>query len=110
MNLISKVLLNQEYRKSFEEELAQASQMLKDRAKVFLEEAEKIGLKTLPFSCGFFITIPCSHPEQSYQGLVKRKIHVIPLDSTLRITIAAISLEECRRLPKEIYTVLNNCE
>lgn len=110
MNLISKVLLNQEYRQSFEKELTEASQMLQNRARTFLEEAEKIGLKTLPFSCGFFITIPCSHPEQIYQKLVQRKIHVIPLESTLRVTIAAISLEECKRLPKEIHNVLNNCE
>ncbi|MDE7161202.1 MAG: aminotransferase class I/II-fold pyridoxal phosphate-dependent enzyme, partial [Anaeroplasmataceae bacterium] len=107
MNLVSKVLTNPKYLKDFEKELESASQMLIRRANAFLESAKDVDLKTLPFSCGFFITIPCSHPEAVYQKLVERDIHIIPLDGVLRVTIAAITEEECKRLPCEIKSVMN---
>lgn len=106
MNIISKVFLNEEYKKSFEEELEESRQMLVARANAFLEEAKKVGLKTLPFDCGFFITIPCSNPEAAYTKLVEKKIHIIPLGNVLRVTLAAIPLEDCKRLPAIIKSVL----
>ena len=108
MHLVSKVLLTETYRKQFEIELKQASNMLTSRANAFLEESKRVGLKTLPFMCGFFITIPCQNPEEVYRKLVERKIHIIPLDNVLRVTIAAISLEECKRLPREIKMATDN--
>lgn len=111
MNLITKVLTNPNYLNEFEKELKAASQQLSRRASLFLESAKKAGLKTLPFSCGFFITIPCDHPEEVYQKLVEEKdIHIIPLDHILRVTIAAITEEECKRLPSEIKLAMNFCE
>lgn len=107
MHLVSKVLLDTVYCHKFEEELKIASNMLTKRANVFLEESKKVGLETLPFVCGFFITIPCENPEDVYKKLVERKIHIIPLDKVLRVTIAAISLEDCRRLPKEIKKAID---
>ena len=108
MHLVSKVLLTEEYRKQFELELKQASAMLTTRANIFLEESKKVGLKTLPFMCGFFITIPCHNPDAVYKKLVERKIHVIPLNNVLRVTIAAISKEECLKLPKEIKMAIDS--
>ncbi|MDE6047398.1 MAG: aminotransferase class I/II-fold pyridoxal phosphate-dependent enzyme, partial [Anaeroplasmataceae bacterium] len=107
MHLVSKVLLTEEYCKKFEIELKQASNMLTARANAFLEESKKVGLQTLPFMCGFFITVPCKNPDAVYKRLVERKIHVIPLENVLRVTIAAISLEECKRLPKEIKKAID---
>ena len=107
MHLVSKVLLTEEYRNQFEKELKQASGMLTSRANAFLEESKKVGLEVLPFMCGFFITVPCKNPDTVYQRLVEKKIHVIPLENVLRITIAAISLEECKRLPKEIKLAID---
>lgn len=106
MNIIAKVFLNDEYKESFEEELETSRQMLVARANAFLEEAKNVGLETLPFECGFFVTIPCSNPEEAYKKLVEKKIHIIPLGNVLRVTLAAIPLEDCRRLPAIIKSVL----
>ena len=108
MNLISKVVLNDEFRKSFEEELETSRNMLRDRAFAFIEESKKVGLKTLPFECGFFITIPCDNPTKAYEYLVNKKIHIIPMGNVLRVTISAISLRECKMLPKFIKEAIDN--
>ena len=102
MNICIKALTDEEYKKSFEDELKEASKTLIERANIFLEEAKKVNLKTLPFECGFFITIPCSNPNLVYEKLVKKKVHIIPMGNVVRVTISAISKEECKKLPKLI--------
>lgn len=106
MNIITKVFLNEQYRSVFENELLESSLMLTKRANIFLEECKKVNLETLPFTCGFFITIPCDKPMEVYKRLVEKKIHVIPLDNCLRVTIAAISLNDCAVLPELIKNEL----
>ena len=106
INIISKVFLNEEYKKSFEEELEASRIMLVNRANAFLEESKKVGLETLPFECRFFVTIPCDNPEEAYKKLVEKKIHIIPLGNVLRVTLAAIPLEDCKKLPAIIKSVL----
>ena len=108
MSIISKVVLNDEYRKSFEEELEESRALLAKRAKTFIEESNKVGLKTLPFECGFFITIPCDNATKAYEYLVNKKIHIIPMGNVLRVTLAAISVKECKMLPKFIKEALDN--
>lgn len=105
-NLISKIMLDNDMLESFKLELNKSRETLLARANTFLEECQRVGLKTLPFKCGFFITIPCDNPDKTYERLVERKIHCIPMGNVIRVTISAISLEECRMLPKQIKECL----
>ena len=105
-NLISKIMLDNDMLESFKLELNKSRETLLARANTFLEECQRVGLKTLPFKCGFFITIPCDNPDKTYERLVERKIHCIPMGNVIRVTISAISLEECRILPKQIKECL----
>jgi aromatic-amino-acid transaminase len=100
MNLITKIL-NEDHEK-FEKELNERKKVLTNRANTFIKECEKVDLLTLPFTCGFFITIPCNNPLKTYENLVKRDVHIIPLDNCIRITIASISLDECKKIPSII--------
>ncbi len=102
MNIVTKVLTDKELRTKFEEELELSRNTLIDRANAFIIESKKAGLETLPFDCGFFITIPCSNPNKAYEYLVNKKVHIIPMDDVLRVTLSAITLDECKILPKLI--------
>ena len=108
MNLITKIINTPELKKSFEDELINSSKTLTLRANTFLEESNKCGLKTLPFDCGFFVTIPCDNPEAVYEYLVKRKVHIIPMGKVVRVTISAIPVDVCKRLPKLIKEAIDN--
>ena len=108
MNLVIKVFTDEALRKSFEEELELSRNTLIKRANIFLAESKKCGLKTLPFDCGFFVTIPCDNPEKVYDYLVKKKIHIIPMGKVVRVTISAIPLRDCERLPKLIKEAIDN--
>ena len=102
MNIVTKVLTDPVLRGRFEEELELSRKTLINRANAFIEESKNVGLKTLPFDCGFFITIPCSNPNKAYEYLVNKKVHIIPMDDVLRVTLSAITLDECKMLPKLI--------
>ena len=103
---MAKIILDDELRNSFKSELESARLTLISRAKAFIEEADKVGLKYLPFDCGFFITIPCDDPDAVYNRLVEKKVHLIPMGNIIRATLSSISLEECKRLPKIIKECL----
>ena len=106
-NIVVKCFTDEAYKKSFEDELKEASNTLVKRAEAFLNESNKVGLKTLPFECGFFITIPCLNPDLVYERLVKKKVHIIPMGNVIRVTISAITMEECIKLPKLIKEAID---
>ena len=107
MNLVSKIILDDELRKSFESELEASRSILIERANIFIEESNKYNLETLPFNCGFFITIPCDNPTRVYDILVSRGVHIIPMNGVVRVTLSAITKKECRMLPKLIKEAIN---
>lgn len=104
MNIITKVL--NERNEEYTSQLLKAKQQLSLRATTFINSCKEINLKTLPFVCGFFITIPCLNPLEAYEELVKRNVHIIPLDNCIRVAIASITLNECKKLPQIIKEVI----
>lgn len=109
-NLLAKIVSNDELRNDFERELKEAQDMLIERANIFLKASSEVSLKTLPFSCGFFVTIPCEKPEEAYDYLVKKNIHIIPMGKVLRVAICSVSKEECMALPKAIKEALDKTQ
>lgn len=102
MNLVAKIILDKEMREEFERELEISRNTLVTRANTFLQACKEVNLETIPFNCGFFVTIPCKNPEEVYKRLVEKKIHIIPMGNVLRVTLSAISIKDCAYLPKII--------
>ena len=80
--------------------------MLLSRGKAFEEEAVKCGLETVPFSAGFFVTIPCKDPDGLCEKLNEKNVFLIPFDGGVRVSIAASSEDKCRRLPALIKSAM----
>ena len=83
--------------------------MLLRRGKAFDEEAAKIGLVTVPFDAGFFVSIPCSDPDAVASKLEEEGIFTVPLAKGVRVSVASISEEVCRRLPMAIKKAMEAC-
>lgn len=73
--------------------------MLVERGRTFANAAKEIGLKTVPFEAGFFVTVPCENADEVGLELQKEGIFTVPVGKGLRVSIAAISQERCRMLP-----------
>ena len=99
INLIEKMVLHDEYRFDYEEEVKFVCSMLEKRSDAFLESAKKVGLKTLPYEKGFFICVPCKDPEKMMNALHEDNVHLICTHSCLRIALCGINKDEASRLP-----------
>lgn len=88
------------------EERAHYRDMLIARGRAFEEAAHEAGLETVPFDAGFFISIPCENPDEISAELEKQGLFIVPLAKGLRVSVASISEEKCRKLPAIIKAAM----
>ena len=105
--VIEKIYADPELFKAVEDERTAAREMLLARGRGFEEEAKKIGLEIVPFSAGFFVTIPCKDPDGLCSKLNEKNVFLIPFDGGVRVSIAASSEDKCRRLPAMIKSAMD---
>lgn len=100
--LINELVLNDKYRALFQSELKMMSEYLEKRAKVFIDESFKCGLKLLPFKRGFFLCVPTHDPVGLMNSLHLDNCYVVVTKTCIRIALCAISVEEAKKLPRII--------
>jgi len=99
MSVIGKIFSVEANRMRYEDELTEARKLLRDRATLFMEEADKEGLKILPYCGGFFISI-LTNNKNIFQDLVEDHVFVIQMGNLIRIAISSLNLEQIPRLVK----------
>ena len=107
MSIIEKLVLDEQNRLSYEEEIKYVYSMLEKRSIAFLNAAKEVGLKTLPYERGFFICVPTPNPNKIMEALHQDKVHIVCTRSCLRIALCAINKEEAARLPRLIKNRLD---
>lgn len=110
IHLIEKLVLHDDYRFDYEEEVKFVCSMLEKRSHAFLESAKKVGLKTLPYEKGFFICVPCKDPNKMLDALHKYGVHLIATRICLRVALCGVNKEEAARLPGLIKKCLDKIE
>lgn len=99
MEIVSSIINDQDNYNRFKLELNNVSNLLEERSKVFIEESKRVGLKHLPFKCGFFVCIPSDHPNEVMNKLHEKDVYIVATRTCLRVAICGINKEECKRLP-----------
>jgi aspartate/tyrosine/aromatic aminotransferase len=102
MNIITKLVLNDEYRDQYNREIKAVVSMLEERSLIFIKEAKEVGLKTLPYERGFFICVPVDNPDDVRKKLHEDKVYLISTENCLRIALCSVTKSEAKRLPKII--------
>ena len=78
---------------AFRAEQDDFSAQLAERAKIFMDEAKEVGLKTCPYHSGFFIYLPTETHEEAEKlttYLSESEVFTVPLGEGVRIAICAI--------------------
>lgn len=104
--LLAKIYADDKLLARVSEERARYRDMLLARGRAFEEEAAKVGLEMVPFDAGFFASIPCSDPDGISAQLEKQGLFIVPLAKGLRVSVASVSEEKCRRIPAMIKAVM----
>ena len=108
MNIITKLVLNEEYRDQYNREIKTVVSMLEERSLIFIKEAKEVGLTTLPYERGFFICVPVDNPDDVRKKLHEDKVYLISTKNCLRIALCSVTKSEAKRLPKIIKERLSN--
>lgn len=93
-----------------DEERKNFRDMLLSRGRAFEAEAAKVGLEIVPFRGGFFTSVPCDDPDAVSRALEEKNIFVVPFAKGVRVSVASISEEKCRKVPAAIKEVLEALE
>ena len=103
---IIKILNDEKLKAKYLEELNDSRLMLLKRTNLFKEEIKKEGIDILPYDSGFFVSIKTDRSDEIYEALRKLKLHIVPFTNSIRITIASITLDEVKRIPKLLKQVI----
>ena len=107
METMAKIYADPELLKTYKAEVQQNKEMLQRRAKIFVENAEKVGLVTLPYRDGFFITIEHQDPKGLMEELTKDNLFLVSLKKGIRFAICAVSDEKCAKAPALIKKAID---
>jgi len=101
MNVIDHIFNNKEYLDKYKTELEIGRKLLKDRAALFLKEAEAHKLDILPYCGGFFISVPTKN-KNIFEDLKKDRVFVIAMQDIIRIAISSLPISDIPELVKKI--------
>lgn len=85
-----------------DQERRQYAAILQQRADLFVAEAKTAGLNFLPYTAGFFITIPTADPVAASNILRQSNIFVVPMAKGLRIAVCAVPVNKIRGLAAKV--------
>lgn len=80
--------------------------LLSARCNAFRDAAAEAGLRTCPFSGGFFVTVPCNNDDAVNEELFKDNIFGIAIGGGVRIAISAITEDACRMIPEKLAAAI----
>ena len=91
-----------------EQERTQYVSLMQQRAAIFVSDAIAAKLEFLPYSGGFFISVPTADPAAASSLLRQNNIFVVPLAKGLRIAVCAIPVNKMQGLAGQIAEALKN--
>ena len=100
--VIEKIYSDPELLKETDDERRHWRDMLRARGHAFENAAAECGLEIVPFRAGFFVTIPYKDPDALINALGKKDIFLIPVNGGVRVSVAAVAEDKCRKLPAVI--------
>jgi aspartate/tyrosine/aromatic aminotransferase len=106
MVVMGKIYADPELRAKVDEERRGYRDMLLERGRIFEKTLNDNGVKCVPFSAGFFVTIACDDPAEVGRKLEEQDIFCLALAKGIRVSIASISKEKCVKCAEAIAALL----
>lgn len=106
MVVMGKIYSDPELQAKVDEERRMYRDMLLERGRVFEKTLNDNGVKCVPFTAGFFVTIACDDPASVGKKLEEQDIFCLALAKGIRVSIASISKEKCVKCAEAIAALL----
>lgn len=89
-----------------DEERRMYRDMLLERGRIFEQTLRDNGVKSVPFTAGFFITVPTDDPAGVCAKLEEQDIFCLALAKGIRVSVASISKEKCIKCAEAMARLL----
>lgn len=106
MVVMGKIYSDPQLQAKVDEERRIYRDMLLERGRVFEKTLNDNGVKCVPFSAGFFVTVACDDPAAVCKRLEEQDIFCLALAKGIRVSIASISKEKCVKCAEAIAALL----
>ena len=113
MRTMAEIYKDQVLLAQVDQERRQYAAIMQQRAAVFVEEAAAAKLPFLPYSAGFFISVPCVAPVAASNILRQGNVFVVPMAKGLRIAVCAVPVKKMHGLAAKVAaavgTAVSSC-
>ncbi len=106
MRLFADIALNKDTKEVYMKEKETFIKLLRDRANIFVKEADEVGLPIYPYHEGFFVTLKIEDPILKNALHLKLKtlnIFFVNVYGGLRVAICSIPLDKVKGLAQRVY-------
>lgn len=100
MMILSRIFEDEALLKKVMDEREDALSLLRTRGQIFTEAIENAKLSMCPYDSGFFAIVLCDNPEEAVAEAMKDGVFAVPMGRGIRVSIASLSEENCKRVPK----------
>ena len=104
--ILSRIYSDPELLEKVNAERRKYRDMLAARGRAFSEAAAGCGLEIVPYDAGFFVSVPCDDPDAASRRLEEQDVFLVPLAKGIRVSVASIPEEACRKLPPMIKAAI----
>jgi aromatic-amino-acid transaminase len=100
--IVTALFSNKTLLAQYKKELSGVKLMLKKRAELFMTEANSCKLDYIPYTSGFFITVPVNDPEKIISSMKEYSSVLRPQGKSLRVGICGMPLNTIKGIAKKI--------
>ena len=77
-------------------------QLIKTRADLFVKEAAEANLAMLPYSAGYFLSVPSTSPDAVCEKLNAENVFAVALGKGVRIAVCAVPTQKIKGMAGKI--------
>jgi len=107
MRTMAMICADKELYAQVEQERAGYYQLIKGRADIFAQEAAAANLTMLPYSAGYFLSVPSTAPDAVVAKLNEENVFAVALAKGIRIAVCAVPTEKIKGMAGKLKKAMD---
>ncbi len=107
MRMMATICADKDLYNQVEKERAGFYQLIKGRADIFAKEAAAANLIMLPYSAGYFLSVPSTNPDAVVAKLNEDNIFAVGLAKGIRIAVCAVPTEKIKGMAGKLKKAMD---
>ena len=107
MRMMATICADKDLYNQVEKERAGFYQLIKGRADIFAKEAAAANLIMLPYSAGYFLSVPSTNPDAVVAKLNEDNVFAVGLAKGIRIAVCAVPTEKIKGMAGKLKKAMD---